>query len=98
VINQRTGFMLGAGFLERDGFEFHAKETEAVVRTLALAAGEVLEAADAGWARLALFFDLYQRKNPGNDLTKSRFVGCRCKLGTPGLPVQALDLITKNHS
>ena len=33
--NMRTGFMLGAGFLERNGFEFHALEAEAVLRTLA---------------------------------------------------------------
>jgi death-on-curing protein len=42
--NKRTGFMLGAGFLERSGFEFHATEADAVLRTLALAAGEVTEA------------------------------------------------------
>jgi death-on-curing protein len=47
--NKRTGFMLGAGFLERNGFEFHATEVEAVVRTLALAAGEMTEAAYAEW-------------------------------------------------
>ncbi len=47
--NKRTGFMLGAGFLERNGFEFHATEAEAVVRTLALAADEMSEAAYAEW-------------------------------------------------
>ena len=49
--NKRTGLMLGAGFLERNGFEFHATEVEAVVRTLALAAGEMTEAACAEWLK-----------------------------------------------
>jgi len=49
--NKQTGFMLGAGFLERNGFEFHATETEAALRTLALAAGEMAEAAYAGWLK-----------------------------------------------
>ncbi len=49
--NKRTGFMLGAGFLERNGFEFHATEAEAVVRTLALAAGEMTEAEYAQWLK-----------------------------------------------
>jgi prophage maintenance system killer protein len=43
--------MLGAGFLERNGYEFYAKETEAVVHTLALAAGEMLESANAEWLK-----------------------------------------------
>ncbi len=47
--NRRTGFMLGAGFLERNRFEFRATEAEVVVRTLALAAGEMAEAAYAEW-------------------------------------------------
>lgn len=47
--NKRTGFMLGAGFLERNGHEFHATEADAVVSTLALAAGAMTEAAYAGW-------------------------------------------------
>jgi death-on-curing protein len=47
--NKRTGFMLGAGFLERNGLEFHATEADAVVRTLALAAGEMTDAAYAAW-------------------------------------------------
>jgi len=49
--NKRTGFMLGAGFLERNGFEFHASEAEAVTRTLALAAGEMSEAEYAKWLK-----------------------------------------------
>lgn len=46
---KRTGFMMGAGFLERNGFEFHATEAEAVLCTLALAAGEMTEADYAKW-------------------------------------------------
>ena len=49
--NKRTGFMLGAGFLERNGYEFHASEAEAVVRTLALAAGELSESEFAAWLK-----------------------------------------------
>jgi death-on-curing protein len=47
--NKRTGFMMGAGFLERNGYEFLASETEVAIRTLALAAGEMSEAAYADW-------------------------------------------------
>ena len=49
--NKRTGFMLGAGFLERNGHAFHATEAEAVLRTLALAAGEMSEADYAAWMK-----------------------------------------------
>ena len=49
--NKRTGFMLGAGFLERNGFEFSATEAEAALRTLALAAGEMTETAYADWLK-----------------------------------------------
>ena len=48
---KRTGFMLGAGFLERNGFAFHATEVDAVLRTLALAAGEMSEADYALWLK-----------------------------------------------
>ena len=47
--NKRTGFMMGAGFLERNGYEFFASEVEVVLRTLALAAGEMTEADYAAW-------------------------------------------------
>lgn len=47
--NKRTGFMMGAGFLERNGFVFTATEEDAVLRTLALAAGEMSESAFAAW-------------------------------------------------
>ena len=49
--NKRTGFMMGAAFLERNGLEFYATETEVVLRTLALAAGEMTEAEYADWLR-----------------------------------------------
>ena len=49
--NKRTGFMLGAGFLERNGFEFRATEAEAALRTLALAAGKMSEKAYAAWLK-----------------------------------------------
>lgn len=47
--NKRTGFMMGAGFLERNGFEFQATEVDATLKTLALAAGEMTEADYAKW-------------------------------------------------
>lgn len=47
--NKRTGFMLGAGFLERNGLVFTATEADAVLRTLALAASEITEAQYAAW-------------------------------------------------
>ena len=49
--NKRTGFMMGAGFLERNGFEFVATEADAVLRTLALAAGEMSEGDYAAWLK-----------------------------------------------
>jgi len=47
--NKRTGFMLAAGFLERNGYEFTASEADAALRTLALAAGEMTETGYAAW-------------------------------------------------
>jgi len=47
--NKRTGFMLGSGFLELNGLEFFASEADAVIKTLALAAGEMTEGAYAEW-------------------------------------------------
>jgi death-on-curing protein len=49
--NKRTGFMLGAGFLERNGYRFQATEAEAAVRTLALAAGEMSEREFVTWLK-----------------------------------------------
>ena len=47
--NKSTGFMMAAGFLERNGFHFFATETDAALRTLALAAGEMTESTYAAW-------------------------------------------------
>jgi death-on-curing protein len=47
--NKRTGFMLGSGFLELNGMEFFASEADTVIKTLALAAGELIEEAYAEW-------------------------------------------------
>ena len=47
--NKRTGFMLGAGFLERNGRKFHADEAEAVLKTLALAANDITQEEYASW-------------------------------------------------
>lgn len=47
--NKRTGFMMGAGFLERNGLSFTADEVDATLKTLALAAGEIGEADYARW-------------------------------------------------
>jgi death-on-curing protein len=49
--NKRTGFMLGAGFLERNGCKFNADEADAAMRTLALAAGELSEKEYAAWLK-----------------------------------------------
>ena len=47
--NKRTGFMLGAAFLEMNGRTLVAGEVDAALRTLALAAGEITEADYASW-------------------------------------------------
>ena len=47
--NKRTGFMLAASFIERNGGEFIAPEAEAVIQTLGLAAGQATEADYARW-------------------------------------------------
>jgi death-on-curing protein len=47
--NKRKGFMMGAGFLERNGYEFFADEAYAAIRTLSLAAGEMTEKAYSAW-------------------------------------------------
>jgi death-on-curing protein len=49
--NKRTGFMLAAGFLERNGMTFTAGEADAVLQTLALAAGDLDEARYAAWLK-----------------------------------------------
>lgn len=47
--NKRIGFAIAAVFLELNGFILRASEVDAVLRTLALAAGELTEAAYAAW-------------------------------------------------
>jgi len=47
--NKRTGFVAAALFIEANGYLFQASEEEAVLETLALAAGETAEADYAAW-------------------------------------------------
>ena len=47
--NKRTGFMMGVGFLERNGWDFSAPEAEAVTQTLGLAAGAITQEDYAAW-------------------------------------------------
>lgn len=47
--NKRTGLMMGSGFLELNGMDFFASEADAVIQTLALAAGELSEEVYAEW-------------------------------------------------
>jgi death-on-curing protein len=47
--NKRTGFMAAYTFLLINGQELHATEVDAVLQTLALAAGELEEAGYANW-------------------------------------------------
>jgi len=49
--NKRTGFIVAVLFLELNGCRFHAGEADAAVSTLALAAGEMSEAAYAEWLK-----------------------------------------------
>ncbi len=47
--NKRTGFVVAVTFLELNGQRFVAGEVDATVRVLALAAGEMSEAAFSAW-------------------------------------------------
>ena len=49
--NKRSGLMAAALFLELNGMIFQAPEEEAVLQTLALAAGEIGADEYAGWLR-----------------------------------------------
>ena len=49
--NKRTGFMAAAAFIELNGHRFNASEADAVIQTLALAAGALDEAGYAAWLR-----------------------------------------------
>jgi death-on-curing protein len=47
--NKRTGFMMAAVFLEKNGASLTASEESVVEKTVALAAGELTEAGYAEW-------------------------------------------------
>ena len=49
--NKRIGFATASLFLDLNGYRFVATEVDVVLRTLALAAGEMSEAAYAGWLK-----------------------------------------------
>jgi death-on-curing protein len=49
--NKRTSFIVAVLFLELNGCRFYAGEVDATVCTLALAAGEMSEAAYAEWLK-----------------------------------------------
>ena len=49
--NKRIGFATASLFLELNGYEFRATEVDVVLRTLALAAGEMTEASYAEWLK-----------------------------------------------
>ena len=49
--NKRIGFAAAILFLELNGYYFGASEVDVVLRTLALAAGEITEAAFAEWLK-----------------------------------------------
>jgi death on curing protein len=49
--NKRTGFIVAVVFLELNGYKFRAGEVDATLQTLALAAGEMSEAAFAAWLK-----------------------------------------------
>jgi death-on-curing protein len=50
--NKRTGFTIAALFVELNGYTFAAGEAEAVVRTLALAAGDISQTEYATWLKV----------------------------------------------
>ena len=49
--NKRTGFVIGVLFLELHGFDFKAREADAIQAVMALAAGTLDEAAYTAWLR-----------------------------------------------
>jgi len=49
--NKRTGFIVAVVFLELNGYKFRAGEVDATLQTLALAAGDISEAAFAAWLK-----------------------------------------------
>ena len=49
--NKRVGFAAAVVFLEANGYRFEAEEADAVVQTLALAAGAMTEAKYSDWLK-----------------------------------------------
>ncbi|MFA6542827.1 MAG: type II toxin-antitoxin system death-on-curing family toxin [Limisphaerales bacterium] len=49
--NKRTGFVVAVAFLELNGRRLQASEVDATLQTLALAAGDMSEAAFAEWLK-----------------------------------------------
>jgi death on curing protein len=49
--NKRTGFVVAIAFLRINGWHLEASEVDATLRTLALAAGAMTEAAYADWLK-----------------------------------------------
>ena len=49
--NKRAGFVVAVLFLELNGYKFQATEVDAALRTLALAAGGIKEAAYSQWLK-----------------------------------------------
>lgn len=49
--NKRAGFLAGVLFLELNGFDFTANESEVIQSVLGLAAGDIDEAGYAAWMR-----------------------------------------------
>jgi death-on-curing protein len=50
--NKRVGFIVAIVFLELNGYHFQATEADAVLHTLALAAGELSEKEFAAWLKV----------------------------------------------
>jgi death-on-curing protein len=50
--NKRAGFVVAVTFLQLNGWRLEASEVDATLRTLALAAGEMTEAAYAEWLKV----------------------------------------------
>lgn len=50
--NKRTGFVAAELFLALNGWTLHASDADCVLTMLAVAAGDITEAAFAGWLRL----------------------------------------------
>lgn len=49
--NKRTGFIAAYTFLSLNGYQLHASEADATIKTLALAAGQLDQSRYAGWLK-----------------------------------------------